>query len=169
MQKLTEVHENRESPVLHSCANLTLWKPHVAATRSHFPEPTVSRSSCGQAFPWCAVLTPLWVWHLQMHLGCHTQWALLTQATSLNTFRGSTSPMALRRSSLLESHMEPHSRIRDNTAFRLVANGAGKGGSRRVGVYLAIRDCIIKDSFERFLYWINSFTKHLRNNRVTLI
>lgn len=43
-----------------------------------------------------------------------------------------------------------------------------EGGSRRADVYyLAVRDRIVKDSFERLLYWIDSFTKHLRN-RATL-
>lgn len=134
-----EVHrsaweQNRESPALHSCANPKLWKPHMAATRSHFSEPAASGSSSEQAFPWCAVLTPLWVWHLQLRLGCQTQWALVTMGNQLKPSRSGYKPYSVHReSSPFPGALRPLSCPRVNAAFRLNANG-GEGGSWRAGV-----------------------------------
>lgn len=79
------------------------------------------------------MLTPLWVWHLQLCLGCHTQQALLTAGSQLKPSQSGYKPYSAQRVLSSPGCSGPLSHPRVNAAFRLAANG-GEGGSWRTGV-----------------------------------
>lgn len=121
---------------------------------------TSSRTSSLQILLWagislaCSANTPLGL----APPDARTQWTPFDHRQSAQTLPEGLQP-------LLPQRLHIPSCIPESMLHLAWLQTRGEG---ELVFYLAIWDCIIKDSFERLLYRISSFTKYLRRNRVTL-